>query len=127
MTFSLAGALFLIGAAASFLFRMKHGIYSRYPVEQFLLVGAAFVLGLFGTLRDPGLISLALLAVEMGAFTVVLIFFGLGFRFPRDEARMKVGNRFPEFVLPDSDGGSFDSKRLLGSSAALYVFYRGHF
>jgi hypothetical protein len=127
MSFSLAGALLLIGAAASFIFRMKHGIYSRYPVEQFLFVGAALVLGLFGTLRDPGLLSLALLAVEIGAFTVVLIFFGVGSRFPRDEGRMKVGSRFPEFVLPDSDGGSFDSQRLLGSAAALYVFYRGHF
>jgi hypothetical protein len=126
MTFVLAGALFLVGAGASFFFRMKHGIYSRYPAEQFLFVGASFLLGLLGALRVPGLLSLAVLAVEIGAFTVVLIFFGFGFRFPQDQ-RLKVSDRFPDFVLPDSEGGTFDSRRLLGSSAALYVFYRGHF
>jgi hypothetical protein len=126
MTFVLAGALLLVGAAASFFFRMKHGIYSRYPAEQFLFVGASFLLGLLGALRVPGLLSLAFLAVEIGAFTVVLIFFGFGFRFPQDQ-RLKVSDRFPDFVLPDSEGGTFDSRRLLGSSAALYVFYRGHF
>jgi hypothetical protein len=127
MTFALAGFSLLIGAAASFFFRMKHGLYSRYPVEQFLFVGGAFVLGILGALRDPGLLSLAFLAVEIGAFTVVVVYFGFGFRFPRDAGGMKVSDRFPDFVLPDSEGRSFDSRRLLGSSAALYVFYRGHF
>ncbi len=122
-----AGVLLLGLSAAAFFYRVRRGIYSRYPAEQFVLVGAAFVLGLFAAIANPGAVTLALLGVELVALVLVVRYLGIGARFPSDEVSVKVGEPFPEFVLPDSEGGTFDSRSLLASSAALYVFYRGHF
>ncbi len=114
-------------SAAAFAVRLRRGIYSRYPYEQFLLVGAAVVFGLLAAITNPGAVSLVLLAVELGALALVVRYLGVGARFPSGEVNVKAGERFPDFVLPDSEGGSFHSRALLGSSAALYIFYRGHF
>jgi len=122
-----AGILFLALSAVVFLFRLRRGIYSRYPYEQFLLIGAAVVLGLLAAIASPGPITLVLLAIELVALALVVRYLGIGARFPSHEAGVKTGERFPEFVLPHSDGGNFHSQSLLGSSAALYIFYRGHF
>ena len=122
-----AGVLFLVLSAAAFAVRLRRGIYSRYPYEQFLLVGTAVVFGLLAAIASPGAVTLALLAVELGALVLVVRYFGIGARFPSMEVKVKAGERFPELTLPDSEGGTFDSRSLLGSSAALYIFYRGHF
>ncbi|HLE69415.1 MAG TPA: hypothetical protein VJH87_07015 [Vicinamibacteria bacterium] len=121
------GVLLLALSAAAFFFRLRRGLYSRFPYEQFLLVGAAFALGLLAAIANPGAVTLALLAVEIGALALVVRYLGIGARFPADEVKVKAGERFPDFVLPDSEGGSFHSRSPLGSSAALYIFYRGHF
>ena len=121
------GVFLLALSAAAFFFRLRRGLYSRFPYEQFLLVGAAFALGLLAAIANPGAVTLVLLAVELGALALVVRYLGIGARFPADEVSVKAGERFPDFVLPDSEGGSFHSRALLGSSAALYIFYRGHF
>jgi len=122
-----AGVLFLVLSAAAFAFRLRRGVYSRYPYEQFLLIGAAFVLGLLAAIADPGAVTLALVAVEIGALALVVRYLGIGARFPWNEVNVRAGERFPEVALPHSERGTFDSRSLLGSSAALYIFYRGHF
>lgn len=123
-----AAGLFLLAlSAASFFFRLRRGLYSRYPYEQFLFVGAAFLLGLVAAIRSPGPVTLTILAVEIAALALVVRYLAIGARFPAGELHVKAGDRFPDFVLPDSEGGSFDSRSLLGTSAALYLFYRGHF
>jgi len=122
-----AGVFCLILSAGLFAFRLRRGMYSRYPYEQFVLIGAAFVFGLLAAIANPGAITLVLLAIELGALVLVVRYLGIGARFPSDEANVEAGERFPEFVLPDSEGGSYDSRSLLGTSAALYIFYRGHF
>lgn len=121
------GVFFLVLSAAAFAVRLRRGIYSRYPYEQFLLVGAAFVFGLLAAITNPGAVALALLAIEIGALALVVRYLGIGARFPSNEVKVRAGERFPEVVLPDSERGTFDSRSLLGSSAALYIFYRGHF
>jgi cytochrome oxidase Cu insertion factor (SCO1/SenC/PrrC family) len=122
-----AGISFLIVSAALFGLRLRRGVYSRYPFEQFFLVGAAFVLGLVAAIANPGPVTLALLAVEAVALALVVRYLGIGARFQSEEAGVKAGERFPDFVLPDSEGAAFHSRSLLGTSAALYLFYRGHF
>lgn len=121
------GVFCLILSAALFAFRLRRGMYSRYPYEQFLLIGAASVFGLLAAIANPGPIPVVLLAMELGALALVVRYLGIGARFPSDEANVEAGERFPEFVLPDSEGGSHHSRSLLGTSAALYIFYRGHF
>jgi hypothetical protein len=122
-----AGISLLVVSAALFALRLRRGVYSRYPFEQFLLVGAAVVLGLLAAIANPGPATLALLAVEAVALAVVVRYLGIGARFSSEEAIIKTGERFPEFALADSEGATFQSRSLLGSSAALYLFYRGHF
>jgi len=124
---AVAGVFLLALSAAFFFFRLRRGLYSRYPYEQFLLVGTAVVLGLLAAIANPRAVTLALLAVEIGALALVVRYFGIGARFPSMEVKVRAGERFPEVTLPDSEGGTFDSRSLLGSSAALYIFYRGHF
>ena len=48
-------------------------------------------------------------------------------RYPREKTGIRVGERFPDFTLLDSDGRVFDSRSVLGTSSALFVFFRGHF
>jgi len=122
-----AGVLFLALSTVAFFFRLRRGLYSRYPYEQFLLIGTAFVLGLLAAIANPGAVTLSLLALEIGALALVVRYLGIGARFPSHEVNVQAGERFPEFTLPDSEGGTFVSRAVLGSSAALYIFYRGHF
>jgi hypothetical protein len=122
-----AGISFLIVSAALFGLRLRRGVCSRYPFEQFFLVGAAFVLGLVAAIANPVPLTLILLAVEAIALAVVVRYLGIGARFSSEEVGVKVGEPFPEFALPDSERGTFQSRSLLGDSAALYIFYRGHF
>lgn len=122
-----AGVFFLALSPVAFFFRLRRGLYSRYPYEQFLLIGAAFVLGLLAAIANPGAVTLSLLALEIGALALVVRYLGIGAHFPSHEVTVKAGERFPEFALPDSEGGTFVSRSVLGSSAALYILYRGHF
>jgi hypothetical protein len=122
-----AGVLFLALSAASFFFRLNRGLYSRYPHEQYVFVGAALLFGLLAASKNPGAVTLALFAVELGAAGIVVRYLAIGARFPSEETTVKRGERFPDFALPDSEGGIFASRSLLGSSSALYIFFRGHF
>ncbi len=121
------GLVCLVLSAVAFFLRLRLGLFSRFPYEQFLLVGAAFVLGLVAAIAEPGAVTLALLAIEAAAFVLVVRYLGIGTRIPGEGVAVKSGERFPDFALPDSEGGTVDSRSLLGSSAALFVFYRGDF
>lgn len=122
-----AGILLLALSAASFFVRLRLGLFQRYPYEQFLFVGAAFLFGLLAVVEKPGVVTLTLFAVELAAAALVVRYLAIGARFPSDGVKVRTGEPFPDFALPDSDGGTFVPRSLLGSSAALYIFYRGHF
>jgi hypothetical protein len=121
------GLVCLALSATAFFVRLRLGLFSRFPYEQFLLVGAAFVLGLVAAIAEPGAVTLALLAIEAAALVLVVRYLGIGARIPGEGVAVKSGESFPDFALPDSEGATVDSRSLLGSSAALFVFYRGDF
>ncbi len=122
-----SGIVFLAASAALFFLRLRLGLYSRYPYEQFVLIGAAVVAGLLAAIANPGIVTLSLLAIEVLALAVVVRYFAIGSRFPDEEIALQPGERFPELELPDSEGRSFHSRALQGRASALYIFYRGHF
>ena len=122
-----AGILLLALSAASFFVRLRLGLFHRYPYEQFLFVGTAFLFGLLSAVANPGVVNLALFAVELGAAALVVRYLAIGARFPSGDVKVRTGEPFPDFALPDSEGGTFVSRSLQGSSAALYIFFRGHF
>ena len=122
-----AGFLLVVSSAAIFFLRLRLGLYSRYPPEQFVLVGAAVILGLVAALSSPGPIPLVLLALEVAALAVVVRYLAIGARFPEEHVAVAPGDPFPEFTLPDSEGRLFESRVLQRGTPALYIFYRGHF
>lgn len=127
MMLAAAGILLLALSAASFFIRLRLGLFHRYPYEQFLFVGAAFLFGLVAAVENPGVLTLSLFALELAAAALVVRYLAIGARFPSGDVKVRTGETFPDFALPDSEGGTFASRSLLGSSAALYIFYRGHF
>ena len=122
-----AGFLLVVSSVAVFFLRLRLGLYSRYPYEQFVLVGAAVVVGLVAALSHPGPVSLVLLGLELAALAVVVRYFAIGERFPAGEIAVSTGDPFPEFTLPDSEGRPFESRIQQRGTPALYIFYRGHF
>lgn len=119
------GILLLASGVALFYWTLGRGIYRRIPYELFALVGAAALLGVVAAIERPEVATVALFVVELAALLLLTWYVGVGARFPRGEVSVKVGDPFPHFRLPDSEGGEFDSSSLAGKSTALYLFYRG--
>ena len=121
----LAGLALLALAAFVFRWTVLHGRYRRYPYEQFFLVGASVLVGLQAFFLRPGWLSGAALVVEAAAFATLTWYMARGARFRRGHVSLAIGERFPDFRLPQSTGGEFDSASLEGQTA-LFLFYRGH-
>ena len=101
-----------------YLLVLRRGIYRRIPYEQYFLFVAALALALYAIGKEPSIFNWAALAVSvlvLGAF-VWYIHFGL---------RIKTGELFPSFSLPDSEGGIYESAEKRGKKSTLYLFYRG--
>ena len=121
----LAGLALLVLAAFVFRWTVLHGRYRRYPYEQFVLVGASVIVGFQAFYQGPGWLSGAAFAVEAAVFGALTWYMSKGARFRRGHVSLSIGERFPDFRLPQSTGGVFDSASLEGQTA-LYLFYRGH-
>jgi hypothetical protein len=119
------GILFLVSAVYVFFWTLRKGNFRRYPWEQFVFLGIAVSLGARAVVERPSLLNGALLFIEIVALTGSLLYFGMGARFRRSRVSVLVGERLPNFILPDSTGKSFHSESLEGETAALYLFYRG--
>ena len=108
-----------------YLLVLRRGIYRRIPYEQYFLLVAASVLALYAIGKEPSILNWAALAVSvlvLGAFVWYIHFES---KFPRAGLRIKTGERFPSFSLPDSEGGTYESADKRGKKSTLYLFYRG--
>lgn len=120
-----AGFILLVLGVVHFYWTLRRGIYRRVPYELFAFVGASALVGLLAAIERPGVFVAGLFACELGALVLLTWYMGVGARFPRGEVSVRVGDKFPQFRLPDSEGVEFDSRALAGKSTALYLFYRG--
>jgi hypothetical protein len=100
------------------------GRFRRMPWE-FLAVSASGVLHSLGYFAAHPALSSGIAAAISVALGGVLgwFFFVFSMYGPRED-RPRVGDRFPDFVLPASDGGAFDFAAARGRRQLL-VFYRG--
>ena len=100
------------------------GRFRRMPWE-FLAVSAFGVLvGVGLAIRSGSTADTigAVVSVALGAF-LVWFFFRFSMYASRED-RPRVGDRFPEFRLPTSEGGVFDFGAVRGKRHLL-IFYRG--
>ncbi|HYS78160.1 MAG TPA: hypothetical protein VEO94_04935 [Candidatus Dormibacteraeota bacterium] len=137
---------FLIVLAAAFTYAP---VFSRFPVTRdvpwanLLMFGGGLVLiarGLRRAFREPqlyrGKVSGSIL-MGLGVGLLAFFSFGLFYRarqLPASSGAPKVGQRAPDFTLPDKDGNPVTLSKLLDAGAGgvdrvngvLLVFYRGY-
>ncbi|MGH7803429.1 MAG: hypothetical protein ACREQJ_03720 [Candidatus Binatia bacterium] len=117
-------ALVLSGFGFYMLTNVTLGRFRRMPWE-FLAVSAMGVLHAIGhaffTPGTPATISLVVTSA-LAAFLVWFFFFFSMYE-PRED-RPRVGDRFPDFKLPTSEGGVMDFAAERGKRHLL-IFYRG--
>jgi hypothetical protein len=100
------------------------GRFRRVPWEFLAISAFGVALGLVLALRDSTPAHITGAAVGSALFGFLIWFF---FRFSMYGAREdlpRVGDRFPEFRLPASDGTTFDFTANRGKRHLL-IFYRG--
>jgi hypothetical protein len=122
---SLASLLLVIASVAIYWLTLKAGVYRRIPYEHYLLLSGSIGGGFYAWLQDPSWVTGAppFIAALVAGFLVWYVH--VGTVFPRSELHIKVGDRFPDFSLPDSDGKTVTANDLGGKRSALYLFYRG--
>jgi hypothetical protein len=115
----------LIAGIAVFWATLRAGIYRRIPYELYLLLSSAVGVGLYAWIGDPSwLTALSFIIAGLG-LGLLLWYTHFGSVYPRSELGIEVGDRFPVFSLPDSNGEMVTSRDLIGKRSALYLFYRG--
>jgi hypothetical protein len=108
-------------------FHVGINLRSKYPVS--VLVGGAVVILLSGVCcwREFSLGMLVRLSVPIiltGLLGFYIFYFSM-YRGKQLISRLQVGDRFPDFALPDSQGCVVTLASMLAHGPALTVFYKG--
>ncbi len=122
----LIALLTLTISIVTYVLTLRAGIYRRVPLEHYALMGAATGLALYAVLSSTSWISIFVLCLSILSLTLLAWYVHFGAVFPRSQIRLELGQRFPNFALPDSEGGTFDSDAMVGKQSVLFLFYRGH-
>ncbi len=138
------GFLFALAGFLSYTFFTRFPITRDFPWANFLLFGVGGIFLLVGLVRAFGKPQryrgkivgpiLAALGVLVFGFFSYLIFYELR-QLPSSTGAPRVGERTPEFTLPDQDNNQVSLADLLSApassastakaKAALLIFYRG--
>jgi AhpC/TSA family len=129
------GFLFVLAGFLSYTFFARFAVTREFPSANFLLffVGGIFlVLGLFRAFGKPQVYRgkilgsiLTVLSALMVAFFCYVFFYQLR-QVPPSTAAPRVGQKAPEFTLPDQNDKPVALADLLSNSkATLLIFYRG--
>ena len=114
------------------------GLHHRIPYPAYLLCAAALILAIAGFAIGLGIWSphAKLGIAGLGFLTSVVIGMGAG-RFvsytrratlnPPFVLKLKLGDPFPDFALPDQNGTTHRAADLRSNSGALIMVYRGDF
>ena len=100
------------------------GRFRRVPWEFLAVSAVGVIAALILAARGPGMAATVGAAASVVLFALLLwFFFGYSMYAAREE-RPRVGDRFPQFSLPTSDGAVFDLASEHGKRHLL-LFYRG--
>ena len=139
-----AGFLFVLAGFLTYPVFARFPITRDFPWANFLLFGAGGILLLVGVVRAFGRPQryrgkiagsiLAVLSVAVFGFFSYLIFYELR-QLPSSTGAPRVGEKAPEFTLPDQDNNQIALVDLLSApvssastaraNAVLLIFYRG--
>jgi hypothetical protein len=128
------GFLFILTGFLSYTFFVQFPLTRDFPWANFLLLGIGGVLLAIGVERAfakakayRGKIFgpiLALLGLFVIAFFSYIVFYELK-QLPPSTGAPRVGQKAPEFTLPDQNGKPIALADLISSDGAVLIFYRG--
>jgi hypothetical protein len=114
----------IAGFVLYFVITTRFGIYRRVPWEYMAVIVAGVVLGVVQLRRHPGLTTATgtlVAAAVLGFASWYLFSYSM---YAAREDRPAVGDAFPDFTLPVSDGGTYRLADANGTRRLL-IFYRG--
>jgi hypothetical protein len=129
------GFVVAVGGLFSYEFLAEFPITRDFPWANLLLFGIGATLLLVGLFRAFGRPQLYRGKVFGSIFTALSLFLFAFFAYeifyvlrqvPTAAQAPRVGEKAPEFSLPDQNGKSVALVDLLSSNGAVLIFYRGH-
>ncbi len=130
-----AGFVFVVVALFSYPFFVQFPVTRDFPWANLLLFTIGGILLLTGLVRAFGKAKLYRGKIFGSIFAVLSL---LGFslfaygafylvrQLPASTSAPRVGEKAPEFTLPDQDGKSVALADLISPRGAILIFYRGH-
>jgi hypothetical protein len=129
------GFVVAVGGLFSYQFFIQFPSTRDFPWASLLLFGIGATLLLTGSFRAFGRPQLyrgkifgsifALISVLLFAFFAYEIFYVLR-QVPLSAQAPRVGEKAPEFTLPDQNGKQVALSDLVSPNGAVLIFYRGH-
>ena len=129
------GFIVAVGGLFSYEFFAQFPIPRDFPSANLLLFaigGALLLIGLFRAFGRPQLYHgkifgsiFSVLSLSLFAFFCYEIFYVLK-QVPLSAQAPRVGEKAPEFSLPDQNGKQIALADLLSPNGAVLIFYRGH-
>lgn len=129
------GFVVAVGGLFSYEFFAQFPMTRDFPWATLLLFGLGAILLLVGLFRAFGRPQIyrgkvfgsifAVVALFLFAFFAYEIFYVLR-QVPLSAQAPRVGEKAPEFTLPDQNGKSVALPDLLSPNGAILIFYRGH-
>jgi len=129
------GFVVAVGGLFSYEFFIQFPSTRDFPWASLLIFGAGAFLLLIGLFRAFGRPQLYRGKVFGSIFTAVTLLFLALFSYemfyvlrqvPLSAQAPRVGERAPDFTLPDQSGKSVALADLLSPNGAVLIFYRGH-
>ncbi|HKA13928.1 MAG TPA: hypothetical protein VKH41_02835 [Myxococcota bacterium] len=116
--------LVIAGFALYFATTTRLGRFRRVPWEFLAVSALGVAVSVLGVVAAPSTSSAVAALASAALFAGLLwFFFSLSMYGPRED-RPRVGDPFPAFRLPSSDGAIYDSMSARGKRLLL-IFYRG--
>jgi len=100
------------------------GRFRRLPWEFVAVSTLGVIVACWLALRDDSAANIVAAAVSVTLFAFLVWYFFVYSMYAPREDRPRVGDRFPDFRLPSSDGAAFDLAAGRGKRHLL-IFYRG--